>query len=138
MPVDAVTLADLRRAFDAAREFTLYVGPDDATPRRSLTLRLPTEHEVRVASLRAGVRTMSDPAALALLERQLLVQSVVGWAGMRRCDLLPHEPADALEFHPGAVELLLDAQPEWFKQPAGELLERISARAQQRDAAAGN
>lgn len=137
--MDAVTLADLRRAFEQQREFTLYVGPEADTPRRSLTLRLPTQHEVRIASLRAGVRTMSDPAALALLERQLVIQSVVAWAGMRRADLqLPADGTDTLEFHPGAVELLADAQPDWFKQPAAELFDRIARRDQERDAAAGN
>lgn len=136
--MDAVTLADLRRSFESQREFTLYVGPEADTPRRSLTLRLPTQHEVRVASLRAGVRNMSDPAALALLERQLVIQCVVGWAGMRRSDLQLADGAEALDFHPGAVDLLLDAQPDWFRQPAAELFERISRRDQERDAAAGN
>lgn len=136
--MDAVTLADLRRAFDAAREFTVYVGPEADAPRRSVTLRTPTDYQVRVAAMQAGVAGRSDPAGMEILQRTLLERSVVAWAGIRRADILAGDSAELLDFHADAVPLLLDAQPDWFAEPTAQLLARLAERNRQRETSSGN
>lgn len=134
-------LADLKAKAIGARSFSAAVGPPDAP--RTIHLRAPTQHELRLASLRAGVGTMADAAAMAVLERALVVLAVVGWAGVTCADLAPvleSDPSatDAAPFEPGATELLLDAQPEWGEQLWRVLLEHITERSQRRDEAAKN
>lgn len=133
-----VEIADLRRAFEAAREFTLYVGPTDDDAKRSVTLRTPTDHQVRIAGLRAGVAGQADPAALALLERALLELAVIGWSGMRQSDAVPTASADPMDFAPELVGLLLDARPDWFREATSELFQRLAARSTARADAAKN
>jgi hypothetical protein len=133
-----VELADLKAKAIGARSFSAAVGPPDAP--RTIHLRTPTQHELRLASLRAGVGGMSDAAAMAVLERALLVLSVVGWAGVACADLAPVQSGadDAAEFEPGATELLLDTHPEWGEQLWLVLVEHITERGQRREAAAKN
>jgi hypothetical protein len=97
---------DLVRKANAAREFTVPVGS------ATYTLRLPTEHEKNMASLRArGPGAAADPAFPALLIRKLLEQSIVAWSGVT-CEMLaPGGGAEVAELVPGAAALLLDADP---------------------------
>ena len=136
--MDAVALADLRRAFEAAREFTLYVGPEHANPRRSVTLRTPTEHQVRLAALRSRAGALGSSEVLhAQLERDLLEHCICNWAGMQAADIVEGQGGD-LPFAPAVVPLLLDAQPGWFTVPAAELLRRLADRQERAEAGAKN
>jgi len=123
----AAEIADLRRAFEAAREFTNYVGPDQDA-KRSVTLRTPTDHQVKLAALRAGIESMADPAALALLERALLEVAIVGWANLQQSDIVDTASADAMPFDAALVAPLLDAHPDWFTKCVTDLFERLAAR----------
>jgi hypothetical protein len=133
----AVQIADLRKAFEQSREFTLYVGPAQE-PRRSVTLRVPTEHQVKLAGLRCGIAGREDPAALALLERALLQGAIVGWSNLLQCDLVPSASAEPMPWAEDLVPVLLDAQPDWWREPTEGLFERLAQRNAQRDAAAKN
>lgn len=129
-------LADIKRQATAAREFTLTVGGT-----RHITLRQPTQHELVLAARRAGLHNLADDAAAhVVLQRSLLLLAVVGWAGVLLADVLPtHEPAqDLLAFEPGAVALLIDAQPEWETELANALTARMSTRKTKQDTAAKN
>lgn len=105
-------IADLTRKALAAREFTVPVGA------ASFTLRLPTEHEKRVASLRArgvvkvGERPNEDPAFNEVVLRALLEAAVVQWSGITADMLAPGGGTEAVDVVPGAAALLLDNQPE--------------------------
>lgn len=132
-------LDTLKRRATAAREFQVAVGPQDAL--RQFTLRVPTPHEVKVAASRAGVASvLEDQAAHVLLQRALLLLAVVGWSGVTVGDVLPQaeQSTDALELESGAVELVLDANPEWEKVLGNALYERMTQRRAQKDTAAKN
>lgn len=124
-------LQTLAQRAQLARELDHTVG--DITYR----LRLPTRHDVLLAAQRCGaLQDGGDRAAMLLLQRSVLVGAVVGWSGARVGHVLPPEHAGAdgetpLAWAPGAVPLLLDAQPE----AAQELADLISARVQRRQQA---
>lgn len=101
---------DLKRRAQALRDQTVAVGPEDA-PRR-ITLRRPTRFEARLAAVRCGVATGTDGGNLRM-ERELLQNAVVAWAGVQVGDVLANASTEPLEHHPDAVALLLDAQPDW-------------------------
>lgn len=127
----------IKRKALAKREYTAKVGPEDA--QRTIQMRLPTEHEITLASLRSGIAGMADAAAVAVLQRALVVQSVVGWSGVLCSDLLPGVEGDhELPFETGAVSELLDAQHEWGQVLADELYTRLAERRKIRDAATKN
>jgi len=132
-------LADLKRRALAAREFQKAVGPQESL--RQFTLRVPTPHEVKVAASRAGLSAVvEDQAAHVLLQRALLVPAVVAWSGVTVGDVLADaEPGtDALELEAGAVELVLDAHPDWEQELVSELYQRMAQRREQKDTAAKN
>ncbi len=132
-------LEDLKRRALAARQFDVTVGPEDAP--RFISLRLPTEHELVIASRRAGLhRTADDAAAHFVLHRALLVSSVIAWSRVTVGDVLPgSEQADELlVYEAGAVELLLDAKPEWEEMLGDELMQRLAKRRKAKDTAAKN
>lgn len=130
-------LHDLRRAFEAAREFTLPVGPEDA--KRTVTLRTPTEHQLKLCALRAGVSgPAQDLASMAVLERSLLELCIVGWAAFSQADVVAGGSADPLPFDAAATGLLLDAQPAWFAPAGAELFTRLAQRGSEREEAAKN
>lgn len=132
-------LADIKRQANAAREFVVEVGAANAP--RHLTLRAPTAFEVKVAALRSGVAGIqNDQAAIVVLQRALLVAAVVGWVGVCVGDVLKgHANAtDALDWDASAVELLLDAQPEWAEALGSALLDRMAQRREDRDTAEKN
>lgn len=132
-------LADIARQALAAREFSVTVGPAHAP--RHLTLRVPTQHQTALAARRAGLhQAQPDAAATLVLERSIQASAVVGWHGVQVGDVLPESEAAAepLPFAPGAVELLLDAQPEWAELALQALISRIAARHAVQEAGAKN
>jgi hypothetical protein len=132
-------LADIKRLALAAREFSQPVGPEKAP--RSITLRVPTQHQITLAALRSGMRSMADDqAATAVLERALLLGSVVAWSGVVVGDVLPQHPQakEALELEAGSVELLLDANPEWAATLGRALLAKMAERREVQDTAEKN
>lgn len=135
-------LADIKRLALASREIRVQVG--DALAPRTITLRVPTKHQITLAALRSGMRSLQDDqAAAAVLERALLAGAVVAWSGVVVGDVLdtvpPHPQAqDALELEPGSVELLLDAKPEWAAALGRALMAKMAERNQARDTAEKN
>lgn len=128
-------LDDIRRNALAARQFTLQVGGC------SFTLRLPTRHEASVAYTRVGRHDgEADSAAMVRWQRAILVPAVVGWSGVLLQHVLPDEPGgtEPLPWEPAAVELVLDAQPEWDDQLTRALLDQLSKRRTVEDTAAKN
>lgn len=115
-------LEQLRRAALASREFFAPAVPgfDGVTA----TLRVPTRFEVQIALKRCGGD--DDAARLITLERMVLSAAIVGWTGARITDILPDHPNDdPLVFEPGAVPLLLDAQPDLAQAWGLALFERM-------------
>jgi hypothetical protein len=137
-------IADLQARDRASRSFSLNLG-DPGAPRLFHLLE-PTTHEVRLASLRAGLGGQRvDAAAMALLERALLAQAITGWHGVTAADLLAQYPdqaakigGDLVPFDPAGVELLLNAQPGWSTTLWAALVDRLAQRGQLREEASGN
>jgi hypothetical protein len=132
-------LETLKRKAAAALQFSV---PASAKCPASFTLRLPTRFEASVCYTRVAQHEGArDPAAMVRLQRALLLGAVVGWEGVRKSHLLPGLPPEqdgALEFDPAAVELLLDAQPDWEEALTAELLAKRSQRAAVEDTATKN
>jgi len=129
-------LQTIQRLALAAREFSPEPLPGQGA-RVSVTLRVPTRHEVQLALRRC--QAGADTAGMLLLERALLEQAVVAWAGVQVRDVLPDHPNDdAMPLEPGAVPLLLDAQPDWAQAWATALLERMRQARQVEEAAEKN
>lgn len=130
-------LADLKRFALAAREFSHSVGD----PARQISLRVPTQHQIDLAARRSGLSSLSDDqAANVVLSRSLLLLGVVGWSGITVGDVLPGnaQSAEPLPWEAGAVELLLDAQPEWAQEMYEALIEQLLSRKALKDTAAKN
>lgn len=119
--------ADIRAAAQRAREFTHAIG------ERVFTLRAPTRTELRETIRAHGLMSAAgDVMALPLLNHYLLLRGLVGWVGVRLCDLGFSADTAPLPWSADAVAVLLDAQPEWADQMGAALL----TRSQQRTAAA--
>ena len=124
-------LQTLQQRALAARELSHTIG--GITYR----LRVPTRHEVLLAAQRSGaMQVAGDRAALLVTQRAVLESAVIGWQGARVRHVLPADQAQGeadapLAWEPGAVPLLLDAQPE----AAQELADLINQRMAQRTAA---
>jgi hypothetical protein len=117
-------IADLQRKAQAAREHVVTVGA------ARYTLRLPTDHEKRVAVLRArGTHEGADPASTEVILRTLLEMAVVAWEGVTCSMLAPGAAAEPATLVPGAVPLLLDAQPDVAQALAQAFIEHSAARA---------
>jgi hypothetical protein len=68
-----------------------------------------------------------------------LLDAVVGWEGVRLCDVLPDaSAAEPLEWSPDAVALYLDARPDDADAMGAELLSRVGQRNAQIEADAKN
>jgi hypothetical protein len=126
-------IADLQRKAQAAREFTVKVGA------AAYTLRLPTEHEKRLAVLRArGALDGEDPASTEVIIRALVEAALVRWDGVTCAMLAPGAGPEPAELLPGAAALLLDNQPETAHALALEFIERSAQRQQHAQAAEKN
>lgn len=127
-------LDDLKRKAAAACETGHSIGP------RSFTLRVPTRYQVSLVVARHGGTEGDQGQALFLIARRMLLeQALVGWAGVLVSDILPDSAdATAQPHEPGAVPLLLDAQPAWAGELSDRLVELIAERNQRQDSAAKN
>jgi hypothetical protein len=121
---------DLRRKAQAAREFTLAIGA------LSFTLRLPTQHELKVEALLISAATA--PARSTVLVRSLLEKAVVSWTGVTCEHLAPDGGPDPAELVDGAVALLLDHQPTVAAGLLDAFVDRMNDRATRKDEAAKN
>jgi hypothetical protein len=125
----------IRRRAEAARLFQRTVGGC------SFELRRPTKLQTSVAFAEARAASTGAPAAAHVrFQRLVLLQALVGWSGVLVRHVLPgHEGGDEpFAFEPGAVEVLLDAQPEWESGLLSELLAEADRHRQAEEAAAGN
>lgn len=122
---------DLRRKAQAAREFIAQFD------ELSFTLRLPTQHELKVEALRSTASGM-DPAQSTVLVRALLEKAVIGWSGVTCEHLAPHGGPELAELVPGAVALLLDSQPEVAAGLMDAFVDHMNERATRKDEAAKN
>lgn len=136
-------LHELASKARAARQTTITLGPSDAP--RTFTLLAPTDHQVQVAALRAGMSFASTPAqnsaADVISRRAMLCDAIIGWTGVTCADLagaLKHGGAEPFEWQGGASELLLDNRPEWADQLWLALASAITRLRTERDTAAKN
>lgn len=127
-------LADIQYRARAQREFTV------ACDHASFTLRRPYPYEVALAERRSRETAATPGASLIALERELLRSAVVGWEDVRVSDVLeqPPEPDEPLAWHADAVELLLNAQPQWAARLGSELFDRLATAREAQEAAAKN
>lgn len=124
--------ADIKRKAEAAREFRV----DDGA--RWFTLRLPTDHDVSVEAARARDAGGAGLAATVQLTRALVERAVVAWGGVT-CEMLaPSGGEEAAEVVPGAVGLLLDAEPALQSKLFEAFIERQRQRREKQEAAAKN
>ncbi|MFO0270904.1 MAG: hypothetical protein ACK53W_10275 [Gemmatimonadota bacterium] len=130
-----MSAADVERLVAAAtkaREFTHQLAPG-----KTVTVRLPTEHQLELAT------AAMQGGETGVLEyfRGLLEQCIVDWSGVVEADLVPgepDEPAPAVPFNRALVPLLLDAKPAQAKELRAELIARLSQRAARAKAAQKN
>lgn len=126
-------LAELKAAARKALEFTHEIG------ECTFTLLTPTRTQVRECLHRHGLQARDgDALLLALLQRHLLQQHLVGWTGVRHLHVLPDAGTAPLPWQPDAVPLLLDAQPDWADALGAALLASMAGRQQRLEADAGN
>lgn len=109
--------AAIKAAVEASRRVTETVGG------RTFTLRLPTQHEVEMAYLRARGDGNHEAATSACM-RFLLERSIVGWTEVVTTDLVPDVPPEPVPWSADLVPIFLDVQSEI----ADELKEKFSAR----------
>jgi hypothetical protein len=120
----------------AARRFNLSLGP-----RVRMDLQEPTHHELQLLAVRSKGRGGEED--LLIWTRRLVLQSIVGWIGVRQSDLLAAEPFDLepdppVDFDPRLIEPLLDANVGWTEQVRDALLARVHAWRARVEAAAKN
>lgn len=126
-------LAELKARALRAREFTHAVG------ECTFTLRTPTRLELRQVMHERGLDPAgASPLLPALLQRYLLERFLVGWMGPRESHIVADAGTAPLAWEPGAVPLLLDAQPAWADELGTVLLASVQRRAEQIEADAGN
>ena len=127
-------LADIQYRARAQREFT--VACDHAT----FTLRRPYPFDVALCEGRAR-QAGAGTAAMVMLERELLRLAVVGWQTVRVADVIemaPDAAAEDMPFDSAAVELVLNARPEWAASLSTELFQRMAQANARREAAEKN
>jgi hypothetical protein len=126
-------LADIKRNALAARMVSVEVAP------ATFALTLPTNMQSSIAYTQALRGGSFDSAAQIRFQRGLLLDAVTGWSGvLLRHVLLDHQGDDALDFELGAVELLMDAKPDWESQLISALLDGVAERKAKEDTAAKN
>lgn len=114
-------LDQIERIARASREFT------DTFEGVTVTMRIPTRHEVRLAIAQSPAET--PEARLLKAQRAMLIDAVVGWSGVQVKHLVPDVPEDGgVDHHRSAVEILLDAQPHWAERWQELLVNRMAER----------
>lgn len=124
-------LADIRRNALAARQFSVEVAP------ATFTLTIPTHMESSIAYSKATIGGKFDGGAQLRFQRALILTAVSGWTGVLLRHVL-NEGDEPIDFEPGAVDLLMDAQPEWESALVSELLDKMAERKAKEDTAAKN
>lgn len=114
-------LDQIERIARASREFT------DTHDGVTVTIRVPTRHEVRVALLQSVAGT--PEAKLLEAQRTLLLAAVVSWSGVLVRHLVPDVAEETPVNHePLAVQILLDSQPQWADRWQDLLVTRMAER----------
>jgi hypothetical protein len=126
-------LDNLRRRAVAARRFDV---PIDGVV---VTLEIPTRHASKLAYSRAGM-VEGDNSATTMIRwtRAVLVMAVAGWSGVTERHVLPDGGDEPVPFSADAVDLVLDARPEWEEALAAAVLDRLAQRRAIEDTAAKN
>lgn len=119
------------QAAKAARTYTQDVEG------RVFTLVMPSQHEMRVAYLRAGAER-DDPALLHIILREVLKKSITDWSNVTVDDFMKNGDQKAVDFDSDLVLELMDAQDDWRDVLDKELTKRLSARAGSIEAAQKN
>lgn len=126
-------LDNLRKRAAEARRFDV---PIDGVV---VTLEIPTRHASKLAYSRAGM-VEGDNSATTMIRwtRSVLLLSVVGWVGVAERHVLPDGGDEPVPFSADAVDLVLDARPEWEEELASAVLDRLAQRRAIEDTAAKN
>jgi hypothetical protein len=127
-------LDDIKRHALAARQFQVTHGEG------TFTLTMPTKLQSSIAYAQAMEASARVASATSLrFNRALLLLAITTWSGVLLKSALPDIASDEqMEFEPGAVELLLDAQPDLEKVLFEELMSRFMQRSKVLDTAEKN
>jgi hypothetical protein len=110
--------ADLTRMVEtlAARAASSRTITVEIEPAR-YQIMVPSRYAAHVAWLRAG----TDRAAPVVAERALLEQALIGWDGVTSGMIAEDDSAELVPWHPKAVPLLLDANPDVERELSAKL-----------------
>jgi hypothetical protein len=127
-------LEDIKRAALKQRRFEVVAGP------ATFALLVPTKLESTLAYTGATRGGALEGVAMLRFQRDLVLQAVVGWSGVTLGHVLGEVPeaAEALAWEPGAVALVLDANPAWEEAATVALVARMTERRAAWDTAAKN
>ena len=126
-------LDEIKRLAKAARQIGVKAGPG------AFTLQVPTKLQNSIAYMEAGGGGTLRGSSLLKYWRALLLLGIVGWSGVPLSAVLKDQPsAEEFTYSPEAIELLLDAQPEWEQVLIDALIEAINKRRSVEDTAAKN
>ena len=114
--------ADFKRKLDAARTFDVTEGGV------TLRVRLPTETMMRACV--ASLHGKSGGVPVAELQPLVMSRAVIGWSGVRPCDLKPGAPETPLEFDAVLLEDVFDRWPDLYDRAYTELMQRYGERLQ--------
>lgn len=119
-------LAEFKRRFDKSREIT------EELDGRTFTLRLPTR---AVAML-----VVESEATAGRAVYQLLLESIVGWKGVKVGDLSPDDPEahEPLPCTADTVPMLLDARLDVLAVLSQRFLDALKRRSESLEAARKN
>lgn len=107
-----------------AREYEFQNGS-----ARRYKLRLPSEHEARVAYFLYAKEGEERVAGWAQSQRYLLEHALIGWEGVLVTDILPDAAAPLpIAFHADMVPILLDALDDDATALANDMADRLKAR----------
>lgn len=134
-PDSTMDLDTLRRRAVAGRRFDVPLDGGAII----VTLELPTRHASKLAYSRAGL-IEGDNTSTTMIRwtRSVLLMAVVAWTGVEERHVLPDGSHGQVSFAADAVDLLLDAQPQWEEALAAALLDRLAQRRAREDTAAKN
>jgi hypothetical protein len=110
---------DLKERFAAVRS-----GKTDVADGISFSWVAPAEGDLRRYASKLGVNRAS-------WGREMIVEAVVGWSGVKVHHLIPEERDvgdEPLDFAPEAVGPLLDQQVDWFDRLTLDVLAKYNER----------
>jgi hypothetical protein len=126
-------LAQLKARIEAARRFDHEVGGV------RFALQVPTEYEITVYCARARADGATDPSSMMVeAMRAMLLSAVRGWSGVTVDHFLRDGDTEPVEFEPGLVAPLFDAQPDLAPPIVTELQRRLVVRKERTESAAKN